>query len=77
MGRSQELSEFKRGTVIGCNKPSHEISSPLNIPQSVVSGIIAKWKQLGTTATKHDLMNRLQVTWSEISINTPAQFRLL
>ncbi|CAI9573462.1 unnamed protein product [Staurois parvus] len=55
MGRSQELSEFKRGTVIGChlcNKSIHEIFLLLNIPQSTVSGIITKWKQLGTTATQ-------------------------
>jgi len=37
MGRSQELSE---------------ISSQLNIPWSTVSGIITKWKQLGTTETQ-------------------------
>ena len=39
MGRSQELSEFQSGTVIGChlcNKSSREISSLLNIPQSTV-----------------------------------------
>ncbi|KAL0151306.1 hypothetical protein M9458_053497 [Cirrhinus mrigala] len=55
MGRSQELSEFQRGTVIGChlcNKCSHEISLLLNIPQSTVSGIIRMWKRLGTTATQ-------------------------
>ncbi|CAI9615303.1 unnamed protein product [Staurois parvus] len=49
MGRSQELSEFKCGTVIGChlcNKSIHDISLLLNIPQSTVSGIITKWKQL-------------------------------
>ena len=55
MGRSQELSEFQRGTVIGChlcNKSSREISSLLNIPQSTVSSIITKWKRLGKTATQ-------------------------
>ncbi|CAI9611775.1 unnamed protein product [Staurois parvus] len=55
MGRSQELSEFKRSTVIGChlcNKSIHEISLLLNIPQSTVGGIITKSKQLGTMATK-------------------------
>ncbi|CAI9563033.1 unnamed protein product, partial [Staurois parvus] len=55
MGRSQELSEFKRGTMIGChlcNKSIREISLILNIPQSTVSGIITKWKQLRTTATQ-------------------------
>ncbi|CAI9595472.1 unnamed protein product [Staurois parvus] len=55
MGRSQELSELKRGTVIGCylcNKSIHEISLLLNIPRSTVSGIITKWKQLRTTASQ-------------------------
>ncbi|CAI9578014.1 unnamed protein product [Staurois parvus] len=36
MGRSQELSEFKYETVIGChlcNKSIHETSLLLNIPQ--------------------------------------------
>ncbi|CAI9597467.1 unnamed protein product, partial [Staurois parvus] len=52
MGRSQEL---KRGTVIGChlcNKSIREISLLLNIPQSTVSGIIRKWKQLRRTETQ-------------------------
>jgi len=35
-----------------CNKSIREISSLLNIPRSTVSGIITKWKQLGTTATQ-------------------------
>ncbi|CAI9534809.1 unnamed protein product [Staurois parvus] len=55
MGRSQELSEFKCGTMIGChlcNKSIHEISLLLNIPRSTVGGIITKWKQLGTTPTQ-------------------------
>ncbi|CAI9615223.1 unnamed protein product [Staurois parvus] len=55
MGCSQELSEFKRGNVIGCqlcNKSVHEISLLLNIPRSTVSSILTKWKQLGTTATQ-------------------------
>ncbi|CAI9583200.1 unnamed protein product, partial [Staurois parvus] len=34
------------------NRPIHEISLLLNIPPSTVSGIITKWKQLGTTATQ-------------------------
>ncbi|CAI9620324.1 unnamed protein product, partial [Staurois parvus] len=34
------------------NKSIHEISLLLNIPRSTVSGIITKWKQLGTTATQ-------------------------
>ncbi|CAI9597865.1 unnamed protein product [Staurois parvus] len=55
MVRSQELSEFKRGTMIGChlcNKSIQEMYLLLNIPRSTVSGIITKWKQLGTTATQ-------------------------
>ncbi|CAI9576816.1 unnamed protein product, partial [Staurois parvus] len=55
MGRFQELSEVKPGTLIGChlcNKSIREISLLLNIPQSTVSGIITKWKQQGTTATQ-------------------------
>ncbi|CAI9610404.1 unnamed protein product, partial [Staurois parvus] len=55
MGRSQELSDSKRGTVIGChlcNKSIYDISWLLNIPRSTVSGIITKWKQLGTAATQ-------------------------
>ncbi|CAI9586366.1 unnamed protein product, partial [Staurois parvus] len=54
MGRSQEL-KFKHGTMIGChlcNKSICDISLLLNIPRSTVSGIITKWKQLGTTATQ-------------------------
>ncbi|CAI9570734.1 unnamed protein product [Staurois parvus] len=35
-----------------CNMSIPEISLPLNIPRSTVSGIITKWKQLGTTATQ-------------------------
>ncbi|CAI9570805.1 unnamed protein product [Staurois parvus] len=52
MGCSQELSKIKHGTVIGChlcNKSIRDISLLLNIPRSTVSGVITKWKQLGTT----------------------------
>ncbi|CAI9602012.1 unnamed protein product [Staurois parvus] len=55
MGCSQELCEFKCGTVIGChlcNKSISKISLLLNIPPSTVSGIITKWKQLETIATQ-------------------------
>ncbi|CAI9556152.1 unnamed protein product, partial [Staurois parvus] len=55
MGRSQELCGSKRGPVIGghlCNKSIRDISWLLNIPRSTVSGIITKWKPLGTTATQ-------------------------
>ncbi|CAI9583865.1 unnamed protein product, partial [Staurois parvus] len=33
-------------------KSIHDISWLLNIPRSTVSGIITKWKQVGTTATQ-------------------------
>ncbi|CAI9619599.1 unnamed protein product [Staurois parvus] len=55
MGRSQELSDSKHGTVIGCllcNTSIRDISWLLNIPRSTVSCIITKWRQLGTTATQ-------------------------
>ncbi|CAI9622781.1 unnamed protein product, partial [Staurois parvus] len=55
MGGSQELSEFKRSTMMSChlcNKPIREISLLLNIPQSTVSSIITMWRQLRTTATQ-------------------------
>ncbi|CAI9552922.1 unnamed protein product, partial [Staurois parvus] len=58
MSLSQELNGFKRGTVIGChlcNKSIHEISLPLKIPWSTVSGILTKWKQLGTTAIQPEV----------------------
>ncbi|CAI9608695.1 unnamed protein product [Staurois parvus] len=35
-----------------CNKSIRETSWLPNIPRSTVSGIITKWKQLGTTATQ-------------------------
>ncbi|CAI9586303.1 unnamed protein product [Staurois parvus] len=35
-----------------CNKSTCDISLLLNIPQSTVSGVITKWKQLGTAATQ-------------------------
>ncbi|CAI9537809.1 unnamed protein product [Staurois parvus] len=35
-----------------CTKSMRDISWLLNIPRSTVSGIITKWKQLGTTATQ-------------------------
>ncbi|CAI9533533.1 unnamed protein product [Staurois parvus] len=61
MGRSQELNEFKCGTVIGCHlceKSIPGIYLLLNIPLSTVSGIITKWKQLGTTGDKRNLATK-------------------
>ncbi len=45
MGHSEELSEFKCGTVIGCHlyhKSVHEMSSLLEIPRSTVNGTVGK-----------------------------------
>ena len=50
MGRTEELSDFQRGTVIGChlsNKSVRQISALLELPQSTVSAVIVKWKRLG------------------------------
>ncbi|CAI9553962.1 unnamed protein product, partial [Staurois parvus] len=58
MGCSQELSEFKGGTVIGCHLCKSiicEISLLLNIARSNVSGIIIKVEAIGNnrnSATK-------------------------
>ncbi|CAI9603562.1 unnamed protein product, partial [Staurois parvus] len=90
MGRCQELSEFKRGTVIGChlcNKSICEIFLLLNIPQSTVSGIITKWKQLGTTATrprsdrgqcilKHTVRRSCQLSAESITKDSQTMFGL-
>ncbi|CAI9601682.1 unnamed protein product [Staurois parvus] len=81
MGQSQELSEFKRGTVIGChlcNKSICDISWLLNIPRSTVSGLITKWKRLGITATqprKHWTLEQWRcVLWSDQSCFCVWQF---
>ncbi|CAI9576967.1 unnamed protein product [Staurois parvus] len=66
MGRSQELREFKHGTVIGChlcNKSIHEIFLLLNIQQSTVNGIITKWKQLGTATQPQRGRPRQMTEW--------------
>ncbi|XP_053574543.1 uncharacterized protein LOC128663958 [Bombina bombina] len=55
MGRTEELSDFKRGTVIGChlgNKSVREISVLLDLPRSTVSAIIVKWKRVGATTAQ-------------------------
>ncbi|KAM3623415.1 uncharacterized protein V6R79_010808 [Siganus canaliculatus] len=54
MGRSEELSDFQRGTVVGCfmcKKTVREISALLNLPRSTVSAVILKWKRGGITTT--------------------------
>ncbi|XP_026160291.1 aminoacyl tRNA synthase complex-interacting multifunctional protein 1-like [Mastacembelus armatus] len=52
MGRGEELSDFQRGTVVGCylcKKSVREISALLNLPRSTVSAVILKWKRGGIT----------------------------
>ncbi|XP_034398585.1 aminoacyl tRNA synthase complex-interacting multifunctional protein 1-like isoform X2 [Cyclopterus lumpus] len=52
MGRSEELSDFQRGTVVGCHmcqKSVREISALLKLPRSTVSAVILKWKRGGIT----------------------------
>ncbi|XP_041838989.1 aminoacyl tRNA synthase complex-interacting multifunctional protein 1-like isoform X2 [Melanotaenia boesemani] len=52
MGRGEELSDFQRGTVVGChlcNKSVREISALLNLPRSTVSAVILRWKRGGIT----------------------------
>nr|XP_019956705.1 PREDICTED: aminoacyl tRNA synthase complex-interacting multifunctional protein 1-like [Paralichthys olivaceus] len=52
MGRSEELSDFQRGTVVGCHlcqKSVREISALLKLPRSTVSSVILKWKRGGIT----------------------------
>ncbi|XP_076358937.1 uncharacterized protein LOC143251552 [Tachypleus tridentatus] len=49
MGRTEELIDFQRGTVIGCyisNKSIRQISALLELPRSTVSTVTVKWKRL-------------------------------
>ena len=55
MGRSEELSDFQRGTVIGChpsNKSVCQISALIELPWSTVSAVIVKWKRLEATVAQ-------------------------
>ena len=54
MGRTKELSDFQRGTVIGCHlyKSVRQISALLELPRSTVSAVIVKWKRLGATTAQ-------------------------
>ncbi|CAI9562008.1 unnamed protein product, partial [Staurois parvus] len=48
------------------NKSIIDISLLLNIPRSTVSGIVTKWKQLGTTATQQRCGRPCRMTeWGE------------
>jgi transposase len=55
MGRSGELSDFKRGLVIGyhiSNKYIRDIAIILKLPKSMVGDVIVKWIREGTTTMK-------------------------
>ena len=52
MARTEELSDFQRGTIIGCHLSNNQfvkISALLELPRSTVSAVIVKWKRLGAT----------------------------
>ncbi|GFT86359.1 hypothetical protein TNCV_3258811 [Trichonephila clavipes] len=47
MSKSKELSEFDRGSTVGCHlcgKSVHEIADILQKPKSTVRDVIGKWK---------------------------------
>ena len=52
---TEELSDCKRGTVIGChlsNKSVCEMSALPELPRSTVGAVIVKWKGLGATTSQ-------------------------
>lgn len=52
MGGGEQLSEFLRGTIVGChmcNKSIREISAMLNLPRSTVVSVLLRWKREGST----------------------------
>ena len=55
MGRTEELSDFQHGTVIGCHlskKAVRQISALLELLWSTVSAVIVKWKHPGATSAQ-------------------------
>ena len=87
MGRTEELNDFQRGTVMGChlsNKSVRQISALLELPRSIASVVIVKWKRPGATTaqlrsgTPHRLTERdrrvvKRIAWkisSVVSCNT-------
>ena len=55
MALTEELSDFQRGTVIGChlsNKSVSQISSLLELPRSTVSAVIVRWEHIGATTAQ-------------------------
>jgi hypothetical protein len=62
MGRSGELSDFKRGLVIDCyisKKSVRDIATLLKLPKSMVGDVIVQWKCEGTTTQNHDWVGRV------------------
>ncbi|GFX20377.1 hypothetical protein TNCV_3487351 [Trichonephila clavipes] len=48
MSKSKELSEFNRGSIVGCHlcgKSVREIADILQKPKSMVSDVMVKWKR--------------------------------
>ena len=55
MARTEELSDFQHGTVIGCHlsyKSVCQISALLELPWSTVIAVIVKGKRLGATTAQ-------------------------
>jgi transposase len=55
MDRSEELSDFERGLVIGCHigkKSVRDIATLLKLPKPAIDDVILKCKREGTTTTK-------------------------
>ncbi|GFT26921.1 transposable element Tc1 transposase [Trichonephila clavipes] len=55
MSKSKELSEFDRGSIVGCHlcgKSVREIADILQKTKSTVSDVIVKWKRRGSETTE-------------------------
>ncbi|GFW79518.1 hypothetical protein TNCV_128231 [Trichonephila clavipes] len=55
MSKSKELSEFDRGSIVGCHlcgKSVREIADILQKPKSTVSDVIVKWKPRGSETNR-------------------------
>ena len=53
--RTEELSDFQRGTVMGfplSNKLVCQISALRQLPRSTVNAVIVKWKRIGATTAQ-------------------------
>lgn len=52
MEGGEQLSEFLRGTIVGCytcKKSIREIATMLNLPQPTVTSVLLRWKREGST----------------------------